>query len=657
MSTNDNGSSSIQQRHASSRSALRRGKYGYQQQQQQNNHSSSSSHRSHYSSSNHEPIQYLDEAGFPISTTMNKDVDGMNTNRNRNEPDDFTASSSSSNNNSSSTHNNNNNVYSSSNSNNYGHTEGVSTADEILERVQASRRKRAAAASLAASSNRSNDVDYDSYEAKFKAMEQSKLKSKALALEYGMALESSRSRMKALEQEIQELKEYKEVEDAASLNMVELTQLEHQEILACLKANAERITSLEGHNNSLQQQNAQITKQHEDSQAEFQRTLKELEKFHSDMHSEKDTEFEQKENELATCREELENVKAELGKVEELKDLVAKLQKECEEAKASTSAMTVMRDEMAEMEGKAKTRINYFEDKYKTAQSQVQQTEKQAKETIIRNKILEKELSEYKLKLTQMQRKFDDYKRDYDEKATFLEKEMRNKYDNSKAIKTLEEKVALLSQNNKVLSAKEISLSRYIKQKDGLIEELKVSLEEVKSDKEKLLQQSTDEMRLVEQVEKLERDNRSLMGDLKSQETVRASLEKQLEQALTNSGDKQILKVVNDDIVRSHSQSFLEEKQEETNMKALMNENKKLTMKLEAMAMEKKSLEATLELYDLNLEEEEQQKQRTQESSSNFSRRTQKHSENVEDKRRIGDEALLKYMNIRRGSTAENITP
>jgi len=586
---------------------------------------------------------------------MNKDV--VDGNRNRNEPDDFTASSSSSNNNSSSTHNNNvHSTSSQSNSDNYGHTEGVSTADEILERVQASRRKRAAAATLA-SSNRSNDVDYDSYEVKFKAMEQSKLKSKALALEYGMALESSRSRMKALEQEIKELKEYKEVEDAASSNMVELTQLEHQEILACLKANAERITSLEGHNNSLQQQNAQITKQHEDSQTEFQRTLKELEKFHSDMHTEKDTEFEQKENELATFREELENAKAELGKIKELEELVATLQKECDEAKANTSAMSVMRDEMAEMEGKAKTRINYFEDKYKTAQLKMQQTEKQSKEIIIRNKILEKELSEYKLKLTQMQQKFDDNKRDYDEKATFLEKEIRNKYDNSKAMKTLEEKVALLSQNNKVLSAKEITLSRYIKQKDGLIEELKLSLEDIKSDKVKLLQQSTDEMQLVEQVKKLERDNRSLMDDLKSQEKLRASLEKQLEQALTNSGDKQIPKVMNDDIARSHSQSLLEEKQEETNMKALINENTKLTMKLEAMTMEKKSLEATLELYDLNLEEEEQQKQRTQESSRNFSLHTQKPSENVEDKRRIGDEALLKYMNIRRGSKAENITP
>jgi len=646
MSTNNHNGRSIQQRHASSRSVLRRGKYGYQQQQQQqNNHSSSS----------HEPIQYLDEAGFPISTTMNKDV--VDGNRNRNEPDDFTASSSSSNNNSSSTHNNNvHSTSSQSNSDNYGHTEGVSTADEILERVQASRRKRAAAATLA-SSNRSNDVDYDSYEVKFKAMEQSKLKSKALALEYGMALESSRSRMKALEQEIKELKEYKEVEDAASSNMVELTQLEHQEILACLKANAERITSLEGHNNSLQQQNAQITKQHEDSQTEFQRTLKELEKFHSDMHTEKDTEFEQKENELATFREELENAKAELGKIKELEELVATLQKECDEAKANTSAMSVMRDEMAEMEGKAKTRINYFEDKYKTAQLKMQQTEKQSKEIIIRNKILEKELSEYKLKLTQMQQKFDDNKRDYDEKATFLEKEIRNKYDNSKAMKTLEEKVALLSQNNKVLSAKEITLSRYIKQKDGLIEELKLSLEDIKSDKVKLLQQSTDEMQLVEQVKKLERDNRSLMDDLKSQEKLRASLEKQLEQALTNSGDKQIPKVMNDDIARSHSQSLLEEKQEETNMKALINENTKLTMKLEAMTMEKKSLEATLELYDLNLEEEEQQKQRTQESSRNFSLHTQKPSENVEDKRRIGDEALLKYMNIRRGSKAENITP
>ena len=493
---------------------------------------------------------------------------------------------------SSSTHNADSNANPSSSSS-YVSNSAVSTADEILKRVQESRRRRAAAASSSSSQSVSGSVystasssvnrNYHSNNHMnevppvtpntLRTLEASRQKNKALAMEYGMALEASKARMVALERELEELNEFKNMEHDAfsassqqyndiqeklkeaeqkykdlhselvrmqnshqvqqhslsstlelaksqseddhqriiylekqvnslqedlrtvsmendSTKFVKLSVTEHQEILSVLKANTERITTLESQNRSLQSQNTHLQKQNEESLAEFQSTLKDLEKFHSNVHHENDSSLKNGQEKIDMLNNKIDKQLEEINRKDKtIKDLERKMMQQeniVDEADRLRKELSTARDDLADVESRSKTRINFYENKLQTSQSTSDDAERKAREMNLRNKVLEVELREQKTNLLKRDEVISSLKAHLEEINQKHEDEMvkirkdAEASENSKALlESYATKLELLTQNNKLLSAKEISLARCVKQRETEIADLEQKLAEV----------------------------------------------------------------------------------------------------------------------------------------------------------------------------------
>mmetsp|Transcript_14676 Transcript_14676/g.22730 ORF Transcript_14676/g.22730 Transcript_14676/m.22730 type:complete len:912 (-) Transcript_14676:27-2762(-) len=509
----------------------------------------------------------------------------------------------------------------------------VSSADEILSRVRASRSKRASTIgsngsvySTASSHSRGNHVQApppppprspagraavnQHYNQNLmtpntaRRLDESRKASKALALEYGVALEASKGRMVALEREIAELREFKGLEDnlkvvsslsndsevqlrldsaerecnelraqladmqnrhnvqqsslASTLELahcqseedqhmierlkneanelrnelkvksqddnkyVKLSKTEHEEILEVLKENTEKIQTLEAMNKSLMSQNLASQKQFEDHQNEFQKTVKDLEKFHADLHAEKDEDIQKKIQEVEETKSQhdvsLKLIKSQKEQIAELEASLAATDTMKERTIELQETIKNLQEEMQEIESRAKTRVNYSQTQLKSSKDAQQIAQRAAKELNLRVKVLEVELRENNsksaaeiqtrdatieelenkvahlitdntAKLKNMQSKHEAEVNDYQQNYT-----KTDQFNSDIARK--EKEIERLIQENKVLTAKDISLSRNMKTNSAECEKLKQECDKLKAECERLRACAVDEAEL-----------------------------------------------------------------------------------------------------------------------------------------------------------------
>ena len=169
-----------------------------------------------------------------------------------------------------------------------------------------------------------------------------------------------------------------------------------------------------------------------------------------------------------------------------------------------------------------------------------------------------------------------------------------------------------------------------------------------KDENNQLKQSSVDETALHDDIGRLESKMTDAQKSLTREKEKCECLEKQLNDVEI---EATVLRKERDNlkIQRRHVEGLLQEAKSENDhirnhqIARLMEENHKINEQLSALQIDKQSMEATLELYNLNLEDAE--------SSAN----EKLSSEEEDEKTKILDGALFKYMTMNRTNVVEEM--